>query len=419
MIKGLSDIRRLRRVGKIHLGVKAKAQSGNLYPKAVDYFVVKADESTPETAVAAFKAIYGDNPKELEIMFPVDAVNIFWDCWYKSYVRTQTTGGKLICKGDGVTANRLNMQNGELEEIPCPGPEECEYAQPESENKPLKCKRVGTLQFLIPKVEILGVWQIDTGSFNGIVSLNSDIDMIRSVTGGRLAMIPLVLKVVPKKCMVEGKQSIIHHLTVEWRGEFKQLIALGQQKRGQLAYQVEPLNPNEIPEDLMPRETVPLISQDPAPAAAPAAQPAQAAQQPGQVQEAEAELVEQNQDEVELSQHEVFLLAQKGMSVEVGKALKASMSSMADFIKHLGTLPDKVRSAQPAKPAPAAKSAPAPAAKPAAAAVAAKPAAPAVDLLPQIKAEFARLKWSSVKIDMMMRAYPDKAKLLSILKGAK
>jgi|GEM_PF-6765745 len=410
MIKELSDIRRLRRVGKIHLGVKAMSQKGNPYPKAVDYFVVKADESTPAIAAETFKKVYGENPKELEIMFPVDAVNIFWDCWYKSYVRTQSTGGKLICKGDGITANRLDMQTGELQEIHCLGPEECEYAKDKKTGLPTACRRVGTLQFLIPKVGILGVWQIDTGSFNGIVSLNSDIDMIRSVTGGRIAMIPLILKVVPKKCMVEGKQSIIHHLTVEWRGEFKQLIALGQQRLSQLAYQVEGPSPDEIPTDLMPEETVPLIGQDAAGAAP--------AEKPEPVQEAEAELMEpEQQEQVKLSQHEILMLAEKGMSHEAGLALKASMGTTAEFIKYLGTLPD--RGVPAAKPAPA----PAPAAKPAAPApAAAKPAtppAPPVNLIPQLQAEFARLKWSQVKIDAMMRSYPDKAKLLTILKGAK
>lgn len=257
MIKNLSEIRRLRRVGKIHLGVKATARSGSPYPKAVDYFVVKPDESTPATSAEAFKKVYGESPKELDIVFPVNQVNVFWDCFYKSYVRTATTGGKLICKGDGATANRLNVETGELEEIPCPGPDECPYAL-DKNNQPTACRRVGTLQFMLPRVGVLGVWQIDTGSFNGIVSLNSDIDMIKTVTGGRIAMIPLFLKVVPKKAMVEDKQSIIHHLTVEYRGTMDSLLKLSQDRK-MLGYQLEPTDPNELPADIIPAETVPLI----------------------------------------------------------------------------------------------------------------------------------------------------------------
>lgn len=274
MIKNLSDIRRLSRVGKIHLGVKATARSGSEYPKAVDYFVVKADESTPESAAEAFKKVYGETPKELEVLFPVNSVNTFWDCFYKSYVRTATTGGKLICKGDGVSANRLNIETGEFMEIPCPGPEDCEHAIDKHGN-PTGCRRVGTLQFLIPSVGILGVWQIDTGSFNGIVGINSDIDMIRSVTGGRIAMIPLILKVIPKKCNVEGKQSIIHHLRVEYRGTIQTLTALSDKlnKQRQLSYDLAPINPDEIPADLMPPVTLPMLGAEPKPAAQPAQDP--------------------------------------------------------------------------------------------------------------------------------------------------
>jgi hypothetical protein len=131
-------------------------------------------------------------------------------------------------------------------------------------------------------VEILGVWQIDTGSFNGIVDLNSSIDMIRAITGGRIAMIPLILKVVPKKCNVEGKQSIIHHLRVEYRGTMQTLVTLSDElnKKRLINYDVAPVNPDEIPEDLMPPATLPMLGQDAPAAPKPAAQPAQEPQKP-------------------------------------------------------------------------------------------------------------------------------------------
>ena len=52
-IKGLSDKRRLPRLGKIRLGVKAISQkSGKEYPKETDYFVCP-----PEV-----QAVYGEKP---------------------------------------------------------------------------------------------------------------------------------------------------------------------------------------------------------------------------------------------------------------------------------------------------------------------------------------------------------------------
>ena len=38
-IKGLTEKRRLPRIGKIHLGIMAETKKGVPYPKAVDYFV--------------------------------------------------------------------------------------------------------------------------------------------------------------------------------------------------------------------------------------------------------------------------------------------------------------------------------------------------------------------------------------------
>lgn len=420
MIKELSEIRRLHRVGKIHLGIKLKNQKGTEFPKAVDYFVVKEDESTPAHAAEAFKKEYGDKPKQLDIMFPVDAVNICWDYFYKSYVRTAKTGSKLICKGDGETAMRLNMQTGELDEIPCLSPESCEFAL-DDKGQPTKCRRVGQLQFLLPKVGILGVWQIDTGSFNGVVALNSDIDMIRSVTGGRLAMIPLTLRLVPKKANVEGKQSIIHHLTIEWGGTIKNLVDFTKNQRRQISYQADPPPADEIPQDLVPN--APQIGHDaPAPTAKLAEQHQEAPAQPqdepeggewnDEPQEAAAEPVEparpapapaksqpaaeDTEKRLQLSQQEMFIMAQKGLDPDAGRALKATFKTTAEFFKHLGTLPDvNTKKAAPTK------------------------LAAGEDLDAQIQAEFARLKWAQPKIESMLRFYKDKTKLLTILKGAK
>ena len=95
-IKGLSDRRRLPRIGKIHLGVKAQSSKGTEYPKATDYFVVRPDDTTPEDAVAAFRAVYGEKPRELDIRFPTDDPADWADPWYRAY--SQSWG--LTCLSD-------------------------------------------------------------------------------------------------------------------------------------------------------------------------------------------------------------------------------------------------------------------------------------------------------------------------------
>ena len=61
-IKGLSETRRLPRLGKIRLGEKVEGKGGKEYPKATDHFVV------PEEVAA----VYGNEPKRLNIMFPLN-----------------------------------------------------------------------------------------------------------------------------------------------------------------------------------------------------------------------------------------------------------------------------------------------------------------------------------------------------------
>jgi len=104
VIKELSDVRRLPRLGKIHLGVKAKNEKGVEYPKAVDYFVV------PEEV----KKVYGEKPEKLKIIIPSEMPDVFFPQWYKKY----TYGKGLICKGDGITANRVSpTDNSAMQEL--------------------------------------------------------------------------------------------------------------------------------------------------------------------------------------------------------------------------------------------------------------------------------------------------------------
>jgi len=57
-IKGLTQVRRLPRLGKIKMGIKVKTTLGVEYPQKTDYFVVP-----PEVA-----DVYGDRPKALDII---------------------------------------------------------------------------------------------------------------------------------------------------------------------------------------------------------------------------------------------------------------------------------------------------------------------------------------------------------------
>lgn len=249
-IKGISDRRRLVRVGKIRLGVKKKSAKGAEYPSAVDYFVCKEDASTPAESAAAFKEVYGacecadptkhqdgcSRPRELDIVFPVDDPGLFADPNFKMY----GASWGLICRGDGETAMAKwdAAQDGQRPEgleggtwankdtqswlyrtIPCLA-EKCPM---QASEKPL-CKAVMNLQFMLPRVRGIGVWQIDTGSWNSIRAVLDSVELVKAITGGRVRGLPLTLRLVPKEVIpanvagggvAEGSRGSIKKKTVQ------------------------------------------------------------------------------------------------------------------------------------------------------------------------------------------------------------
>jgi hypothetical protein len=228
-IKGVSEIRRLPRLGKIRLGEKALAQSGKGYPKSVDYFVCP-----PEV-----RAVYGEKPRVLDVAFPVEDKDVFFPQWYKRY--GQSTG--LICKGDGEMAVQANSETGEMQEIEC-CPDECEWYTKKH------CRRLASLQFMLPKVPGIGVYQIDTTSFYSIININSGVEMIRSVAG-RIKMIPLQLVLQPQEVQPEGmKKKTVYIMNLIAPFTLQKLIAAGQSQSP--VFLLPGVSENERPEDLYP-----------------------------------------------------------------------------------------------------------------------------------------------------------------------
>ncbi|MCL6559092.1 MAG: hypothetical protein K6U74_09875 [Firmicutes bacterium] len=200
-IKGWTDGARLPRTGVIALGY---IDEGNNAPKAVDYFVVP-----PEV-----QEVYGNTPRELDIMVPHEDLEVVMPAYLKRY------GDKfgLICRGDGETAH-LSVNYGNLAEygvvwqngryvskdtgevftvetikgrryvkIPCTYKDCPSY-------KAKKCREVAILSVLLYKVPGgIGVYSIDTGSFNSYQNIKNALEMLRAMFG-RISLIPLKLKV--------------------------------------------------------------------------------------------------------------------------------------------------------------------------------------------------------------------------------
>jgi hypothetical protein len=162
---------RIPRMGKIRLGVKAETAKGVEYPKEVDYFVCP-----PEVV-----AVYGEEPKELDVYLPHEDPDYFFPHAYKRY-----QGSRLTCKGDGETASRINTETGEQYAVECT----C------SELDEKKCSARGSLFVILPDVILSQAYQIDTGSFANIKEILSSAMIIRALAS-RVSWIPLKLKRVP------------------------------------------------------------------------------------------------------------------------------------------------------------------------------------------------------------------------------
>ncbi len=238
-IKGLSEVRRLPRLGKIRLGIKKTKTRDNGttvdYPAEVDYFIF--DPQTPsemENKKICDEAIrlYGEKPKSLQIMFPVANPDVYFPQFYKRY----GSGTSLKCKGDGETAicgtdefavglEKIGKDELGIPKVRCLG-RECIYY------KKKECSEVGVLQVLLPDLPGAGVWQITTGSYHSIVNLNSCIDFIKSVCG-RAHMLPLTLERREQETAHEGKKSKHHimHINMDFKLADLQKFALIQPEK--------------------------------------------------------------------------------------------------------------------------------------------------------------------------------------------
>ncbi|WP_434576892.1 hypothetical protein [Thermoanaerobacterium thermosaccharolyticum] len=202
MIKGLTDRIKIARLGKIHLGEKKTSEkSGNLYPSATDFFVVHQDANTPKEIADKFHQIYGDRPKELNIMFPLDDPEKFFPQWLKRYAN-----GTLVCKGDGEKAIETEPKTGERKEIQCKY-KNCPYYQKK------QCREIGNLQFYVSEIPG-GVFQIDTSSYNSILEVNTAIKLIKDQNNGHIANIPLKLTLRPSQVTVNGYPKTIYVLNL-------------------------------------------------------------------------------------------------------------------------------------------------------------------------------------------------------------
>lgn len=229
-IAELSDITRMPRIGKIHLGIKKLSQKGMEYPAETDHFVFDGESPYYQKLIER----YGKSPKELPIAFPIEETEQLFPQGLKYYGRSKG----LICTGDGRIALRLagipigadlkelkiEGRPEMMEELECPYKDCADYAAG-------RCKQMGNLFVLLPEITLAGVWQIDTSSYHSIVDLNSSLAYVRQLVG-RVSMLfdprtlrPfLTLRRVTKETHGSGRKETHWPMIVELNADLRTVL---------------------------------------------------------------------------------------------------------------------------------------------------------------------------------------------------
>ena len=228
-VKGLTP--QLAERGKVKIGEKGEMKTslgGKQFaqPRKLDHFVITtlqrdaAGRLLPDTALMARLKPEGGKITEIPVRLLYDDIELNFQTRYACY-----RGNRCWCSGDGEVAQRLAGQNGKFQEVPCP----CERQDP-FYNGQDRCKILGTLQVLIEGTDrIGGVWKYRTTSWNTVNAVLSSLALIKTVSGGPLAGIPLWLVLSPKTVTVPttGQNMVVFVVSLEYRGPEQELAELG------------------------------------------------------------------------------------------------------------------------------------------------------------------------------------------------
>jgi len=229
MIKNL--VPQLAERGKIKIGTKGEvktSQGGKQFspPQKLDHFVVTtlqrdaAGRLMPDTALMSRLNQNNGKLTEIPVRLLYDDLELNFQARYACY-----RGVRCWCTGDGETAQRSAGDNGKYQTVPCP----CERRDPIYSGQD-RCKILGTLQVLIEGTDrIGGIWKYRTTSWNSVNAILSSLTLIKAITGGPLAGIPLIMVLSPKTVTVPttGQAMVIYVVSLEYRGNEAQLEDLG------------------------------------------------------------------------------------------------------------------------------------------------------------------------------------------------
>lgn len=170
-IKGFLKQERFANLGTIRLG--RRVTSGNRdHPEDGNTFIVPQEVAEALHPVTVNSETtwqpYGDEPTMLEIMVPSSD----FDVWCPMELQRWAADERLICHGDGETAERWSDEQACWMQIDCPY-QDCEFYGP---GKGKGCDERGTLNVILPYVNMMGIYRINTGSRHGLSNLRDEFN---------------------------------------------------------------------------------------------------------------------------------------------------------------------------------------------------------------------------------------------------
>ena len=202
MLKGLSITPPV--IGRISIG-RVVERNGKRLPEKDDQFTLTSqvqnregwilhplDEKLRNEAGGKLRSI------PVRLVFNDPALNLRAD--YSLFDRST---GRPVCVGNGETSRRMGKEG--VTQQPCPGPDACQFANGD-------CKAYARFNIIVGDGEedALGSFVLRTTSFNTIRTLAARLQYLSAVSGGRLACMPLEMKLRGKSTAMSFRAAIYY-----------------------------------------------------------------------------------------------------------------------------------------------------------------------------------------------------------------
>ena len=203
MLKGLAITPPV--IGRISIG-RVVERNGKRLPEKDDQFTLTSQVQNRDGWILhpldeqLRRAAEGQKLRSIPVsmLFNDPALNLRAD-----YSLFDRTSGRPRCVGNGETCRR--MEKDGVVQHPCPGPDSCPFAMGD-------CKAYARLNVVVGDGEddALGSFVLRTTSFNTIRTITARLQYFSAVSGGRLACMPLELKLRGKSTTMSHRSAIFY-----------------------------------------------------------------------------------------------------------------------------------------------------------------------------------------------------------------